>query len=101
MLELLGHAPLCAVATLASRILPAVEPKLIVPITSPPTGNGEPHGEPLQLVPDASCTKKYCPGSIVPESAVTCHVPVPVALVYCTDQPDKLMVVAPTFNNSI
>src|SRR5262245_28826492 len=63
-------------------------------------GSGAPAPEPAP-----SCTSRYWPGAIVPESSVSCpelapRLPVPVALAYWIDQPASETGVAPRLNSS-
>src|ERR1051326_6693880 len=80
-----GQPPLSAVdeetrATFAELPLIAIAP------VASADGRGEPHGEPEQLAPAPSWTRKCCPGLIVPERFVGVQV-VPAADAYCTLQP--------------
>ncbi len=60
----------------------------------------------ITLLPAASWTSKYCPGAIDPDKGVIKFVadpklPVPVALVYCNDQPSTETLLVPRLNNSM
>src|SRR5438128_12151418 len=99
MLGLDGQEPESAVVVVTSATLPVVPLRLIEPVAS---GVGRFCVPPA---PAASCTRKYLPGASrhgpVAQSGVTDHVPVPVAVFSCTDQPARSTVVVPRLKTSI
>jgi hypothetical protein len=82
-----------AVLPRTSAILPLVAARLLVPVASA-AGSAAP-----TVPPDASCTRKYRPGAIVPDSGVGCH-DVPAEVAYWTLQPETSTVVVPPLKSS-
>src|SRR5690349_22022625 len=80
-----GQLPLNEIELLTRAILPVVALMLMSPVMFAVTGNGEPFA-PL----DASCTRKYSPGAIVPPSGCLLVQLVLAAEAYCNDQPARL-----------
>src|ERR1041385_2373692 len=79
-----GQLPLSEIELLTSAILPVVALMLMSPVIFAETGKGEPLAP-----PDASCTRKYSPGAIVPPSGCLLVQLVPAAEAYCNDQPAR------------
>ena len=80
-----GQLLLSEIELLTSAILPVVALMLISPVMFAETGRAEPLAP-----PDASATRKYSPGAIVPPSGCLLVQLVPVAEAYCNDQPARL-----------
>src|SRR5262245_16373090 len=80
-----GQLPLSETELLTSAILPVVALMLMSPVMVALTGNGAPFAP-----PDASWTRKYSPGAIVPPSGCLLVQLVPAADAYCNDQPARL-----------
>src|SRR6476619_64679 len=92
----LGQAPLSEIELLTSAILPVVALMLISPVMFGETGRVEPLAP-----PDASCTRKYSPGAIVPPSGCLLVQLVPAADAYCNDQPARLNAIPVGLYNSM
>src|SRR6185369_6572580 len=80
-----GHEPDRLTELLTRASLPVVALMLMSPVMFALTGSAAPF-EP----PDASWTRKYSPGAIVPPSGCLLVQLVPAAEAYCSDQPARL-----------
>src|SRR6185369_16371012 len=80
-----GQLPLSEIELLTSATLPVVALMLMSPVMFALTGSAAPFAP-----PDASETRKYSPGAIVPPSGCLLVQLVPAADAYCNDQPARL-----------
>src|SRR5262249_11450447 len=92
--QLPAEAPhVSAVPSRTSAIFPPEAARFVVPLVS-----GAGSGAPTEAA-EASCTRKYLPGWIVPVSGVACQL-VDAADAYCTDQPVTVTGAPPRLNSS-
>src|ERR1041384_4232121 len=80
-----GQLPVNEIELLTSAILPVVALRFMSPVMFAETGSAEPFAP-----PEASATRKYSPGAIVPPSGCLLVQLVPAADAYCNDQPARL-----------
>src|ERR1051326_971739 len=80
-----GQLPLSEIELLTSAILPVVALMFVSPAMFGETGSDAPFAP-----PEASETRKYSPGAIVPPSGCLLVQLVPAAEAYCKDQPARL-----------